>query len=237
MSEIVAESLLHLDSSISRSGDSVSRQLTTLFAATWRERHGTAGYTYRDLAVDPIPPVTGDFATLGQRVERHGFAPPAEVPGLIENAAEHREWELTRPLLTEVLTADTVLAGVPMYNFSVPAAFKAWIDRVGFPGAFTEPGTRASLLRDTRVVIVTARGGAYGPGSPREGLDFQVPFLRAYFRRLGVAEENLRFVYAELTRAADIPQLNGFRHQAAASLEAARADVTELAGGALEVIP
>ena len=86
-------------------------------------------------------------------------------------------------LITELLTADTVLLGTPMYNFSVPASLKAWIYRSTFPGAFTDPESGDRLLCDTRVVVVTARGGSYGPGTPREGFDFQMPYLRAYFRQ------------------------------------------------------
>lgn len=127
-----ATSLLHLDSSAARFHDSVSKQLTALFADTWRGLHDGAGYRYRDLAADPVPLVTSAFVTLGQRVQRHGGVPPAEVSVLTEGPAEEREWTLTLPLITELLATDTVLIGVPMYNFSVPAALKAWIDRVTF---------------------------------------------------------------------------------------------------------
>jgi FMN-dependent NADH-azoreductase len=103
------------------------------------------------------------------------------VAALVESPAEKGEWALTRPLITELLGADTVLIGAPMYNFSVPAALKAWIDRVTFPGAFTDPDTGDSLLHGTTVVVITARGGAYGPGTPRQAWDFHTPYLRAYF--------------------------------------------------------
>lgn len=221
--------LLHLDSSVSRSADSVSRQLSALFADTWRAAHGRDGYRHRDLAADPVPPIGPAYAILGRRVERRGVVPPDKMSALVESAAEQREWELTRPLITELLTAGTVLLGVPMYNFSVPATLKTWIDRVSFPGMFTAPDSGESLLRDTRVVVVMARGGGYGPGAPREGLDFQTPYLRAYFGNLGVHDEHLHLVAAELTRAADIPQLAGFKGLAVNSLAAARAQVTALA--------
>ncbi|MEV7013711.1 NAD(P)H-dependent oxidoreductase [Streptosporangium sp. NPDC051022] len=222
-------SLLHLDSSADRFDDSVSRRLTALFADTWRGLHGTTGYRYRDLAADPVPPVTSAYATLGRRVEKRGVVPPAGVTALAGDPAERREWALTLPLVTEVLAADTVLLGVPMYNFSVPASLKAWIDRISFPGVFTDPDSGGSLLRRTRVVVVTARGGAYGPGTPRESFDFQAPYLRMYFGNLGVTEENLSFVHAELTLAAQMPQLAHLQPLAADSLTAARAAVTELA--------
>ncbi|WP_131737824.1 FMN-dependent NADH-azoreductase [Actinomadura roseirufa] len=222
-------SLLHVDSS--HSGDSVSKRLTALFADVWRARNGTAGYTYRDVFAEPVPMVSPAYVALGTRVERHGVVPLEKVHALVEGADEEREWALTLPLIKELRSADTLLVGAPMYNYSVTTALKAWIDRFSFPGAFADPDTGAKLLRGTRVVIVTARGGAYGPGAPREGLDFQEPYLRGYFGNLGV--EDLRFVHAEFTRAADIPALHAFQDDREASLTAAREAVTELAAYAV----
>ncbi|MFE4334405.1 FMN-dependent NADH-azoreductase [Streptomyces sp. NPDC056831] len=225
-------SLLHLDSSANRSGESVSRQLTALFADTWRAAHASAGYRYQDLTADPVPQLDTAYCSLGRRVERHGLVPPAEVDTLIESPAEKRQWELTRPLISGLLTADTVLIGAPMYNYSVSASLKAWIDRVGFPGAFTDPDTGDSLLRSTRVVVICTRGGAYGAGTPREGWDFQTPYLRTYFGGLGVTDENLCFVSAEMTMAGLVPHLDHLRPLATSSLAAARAEVTALAAAA-----
>ncbi|MFC8074816.1 FMN-dependent NADH-azoreductase [Streptomyces sp. NPDC057307] len=224
--------LLQLDSSADNTKESVSRQLTALFADTWRALHGPAGHRYRDLAADPVPLVSSAYATLGRRVERHGTVPPSAVAALADGAAERREWALTLPLITELLAADTVLVGVPMYNFSIPASLKAWIDRLTFPGAYVDPDTGGSLLRDTRVVVVTARGGGYGPGTPREAYDFQTPYLRTYFGALGVADENLLFTHAEMTRSGDVPGLARFQEMAAHSLAAARTAMTTAAGRA-----
>ncbi|MDQ2708839.1 MAG: NAD(P)H-dependent oxidoreductase [Actinomycetota bacterium] len=225
-------SLLHLDSSAHRCSASVSRQLTASFADTWRGVHGSAGYRYRDLAADPVPPLDTAYCALGRRVERHGLVPPARVPALVQSPAEDGAWALTRPLITELLAADTVLIGAPMYNYSIPASLKAWIDRVSFPGAFTDFDTGGSLLRATNVLVISARGGAYGPGAPREGWDFQTPYLRAYFANHGVAEDNMYFISAEMTLAGFAPHLARYRPLAANSLAAARAEVTTLATAA-----
>jgi len=225
-------SLLHLDSSANRSGESVSRQLTAQFADAWRAVHGpAAGYRYRDLAAAPVPLIDTAGCTLGRRVERHGLVPPPGVDALIESAAEKQTWEVTRPLIAELVAAETVVIGAPMYNYSVSASLKAWIDRITFPGAFTDPDTGESVLRGTKVVVIGARGGAYGPGTPREGWDFQTPYLRKYLAGLGVADENLRFVTAEMTLASFLPGLAQFRPLATESLATARADVTALASG------
>ncbi|WP_241844799.1 FMN-dependent NADH-azoreductase [Streptomyces silvensis] len=218
--------LLHLDSSADRRGSSVTRRLTGEFARIWRERHEGAGYRYRDLAGEPVPLVGSGYVGLGTRVERQGVVPPEKVAALAEGAEEEREWALTLPLVAEVravgAAAGTLLVGAPMYNFGVPAALKAWIDRVSFPGVFTDPDSGRALLGEVRVVVVAACGGGYGPGAPLAACDFQVPYLRAYFARLGVAAERLHVVRAELTRARDIPGLAAFQDASDASLAAAR---------------
>ncbi|MER6224330.1 NAD(P)H-dependent oxidoreductase [Streptomyces sp900105755] len=137
--------------------------------------------------------------------------------------------DLTLPLVTELAAADTVLLGAPMYTFAVPAAFKAWIDRVTFPGAFAHLDTRESLLAGTRVVAVLARGGAYGPDTGRADLDVRLPYLRAWTARLGVRPEHLHPVAAELTRVDVLPFLAGQERAAAASLAEARAALSRFA--------
>jgi FMN-dependent NADH-azoreductase len=221
--------LLHLDSGANRTGESISRELSGLFAETWQTRHGPLGYRYRDLVADPVAPIDTAYCVLGRRVERHGLVSPVRVAGLAESPAEQRAWAVTHPLITELLETETVVLGVPMYNFSIPAALKAWIDRVTFPGALNDPDTGAGLLGDTSVVLITARGGAYGPCTPRQAYDFQIPYLRAYFAERGVREENLHVVTAEMTLAPLAPHLADFRPLAARSLAAARQEVTTLA--------
>lgn len=224
--------MLHIDSSANRSPESVSRQLTALFAETWRARHGGAGsrYRYRDLAADPVPPLDTAYCTIGRRVERHGPVALDKVAAFAQTEAEERQWVLTHPLITELLAADTVLIGAPMYNLSVTAALKAWIDRITFPGAFRDPETGTSLLRDTRIVVAATRGGAYGPGASHQGMDFQTSYLRAYFGKQGVPDDNISVVAAEMTLAGLAPHLARFWSAAEASLASARAEITALAG-------
>jgi FMN-dependent NADH-azoreductase len=223
-------SLLHLDSSANHPDESVSRQMTALFADRWRALHPRAAYRHRDLAADPVVPLDSAYCALGRRLERDGLVPPAAVSALTASPAERRQWELTLPLIAEVLAADTVLIGAPMYNYGIPAALKAWIDRVSFPGAFIDPRNEDRMLRHTRVVVVTTRGGAYGPGSPRHACDFQTTYLRTYFVRQGVSERNIHIVTAELTLAGLVPHLARFGPMAADSLAAARAELTALVG-------
>ena len=221
--------LLHLDSSANRSGESVTRELTALFAHDWLARHDSAGYRYRDLAAEPVPPLDTAFCQLGRRAERHGLVALDAVTALAQNPAEERAWALALPLIREVRTASIVLIGAPMYNLSVSALLKAWIDRVTFPGAFIDQDTGRSVLSATQVVLVLARGGAYGPGMPGEALDFQAPYLRAYFRKQGVPEQRVHVVSAELTVAGFAPGMASLQPEGERSLKQAYAALADLA--------
>lgn len=219
--------LLHLDASANRSGASITRALTARFADAWLAATPDGRRRYRDLCAEPIPALTTEFCLLGRRVEQH---PPAGLDGvdaLVVDDAERDDWRITRSLIDEVVEADTILIGCPMYNFSVPAALKAWIDRVTFPGAFRTPDGRA-LLAGTDVVVVAASGGGYGPGTPREAWDFQAPYLRAWLTSIGVPADRIHVVRAELTLAELVPALAELRPMAAASMKAAIAALDAL---------
>ncbi|XVS65703.1 FMN-dependent NADH-azoreductase [Actinosynnema sp. CA-299493] len=196
--------LLHIDTSLRFEG-SVSREVSGAFAEAWRSARPEGEYTYRDLATDPLPHV--DPAALATR-EADGDRP------------------LEQRLIGEVKAADTVLLGVPMYNFGLPSSLKAWLDWILVPELFADQQTGEGVLTGTRVVVVTARGGSYAPGTPRHSFDFQEPYLRAVFGMLGVHPE---FVHAELTLAGVMPHLAQFRELAVASLEDAHRVVRELA--------
>ncbi|WP_306321134.1 MULTISPECIES: FMN-dependent NADH-azoreductase [unclassified Streptomyces] len=223
--------LLHLDAGANDSGESVTRELSALFAREWRKAslegeqgYGYGhGYVYRDLVAEPVPLIDGAYCAFGRRVERGGGLPEGGVAALVADEEEARVWEVTRPYVDELLAADTVVIGAPLYNYSVSAHLKAWMDRVAFPGAFEAPGTGARLLRGTRVVVAGARGG-----DPADGRDFQTPALRAWFGRLGVAPDDLHFVQAGMTLAGLVPHLADWRPRAAHSYATAREQVAAL---------
>ncbi|MFG2526252.1 hypothetical protein [Streptomyces sp. NPDC048527] len=69
-------------------------------------------------------------------------------------------------------------------------------------------------------MAVTARGGAYGPGTPRHAYDFQEPYLKAAFGMVALADD-LTFRHAEMTKSGHVPRLAGFQGMAATSLKQA----------------
>lgn len=96
-------------------------------------------------------------------------------------------------LVEQVKKADTLVLGVPMYNFGIPSVLKAWIDRIARAGVtfrYTENGPQG-LLNDKKVYVLAARGGMYA-GTPK---DSQTNYLKDFFAFVGLTD--VEFVYAE----------------------------------------
>ena len=94
-------------------------------------------------------------------------------------------------VLDEFLSADTIIIGAPMYNFSVPSQLKAWIDRIAIAGKtfrYTAEGP-VGLAGDKRVIIALSRGGFYGPDSPAAGYEHLKTYLTAVFGFIGITPE------------------------------------------------
>jgi len=177
--------LLHIDSSLRTEG-SRSRRLSAYYAERWRAQHPDGVVTYRDLAADPVPHL--DHAAFSAR-----FVPAADhIP---EQAAASA---VTEKLVDEVLAADTILIGMPLYNFGPPSTFKAWFDRI-------VSERTSGKLGGKEFVVVTARGGGYQPGTPRHGWDHREPWLRHALSTLGVSDAV--FVDTELTLARESPAM------------------------------
>ncbi|MEU6978798.1 MULTISPECIES: NAD(P)H-dependent oxidoreductase [unclassified Streptomyces] len=210
--------LLHIDTS-ARLG-STTRRVTAEFAASWRAANEGGTHLHRDLAATPVPHIDGDQIAVTQRIEASGVRDLDEARNAARTAGEKASWATTWELVDEVLAADTIVLGLPMHNFSLPSTFKAWLDRVLIPPLVVDPETGTGPLAGRQVVVVTARGGAYGPGTPRHAYDFQEPYLRAAFGMVALADD-LVFLHAELTKSGHVARLAGFQRLAAESLKEA----------------
>ncbi|MFG2525329.1 FMN-dependent NADH-azoreductase [Streptomyces sp. NPDC048527] len=210
--------LLHLDSSPRRG--SVSRQISGEFAQTWRKTNPDGRYVYRDLTADPVPHIDHAQIEVMHRLEAEGVRSLDVARGAARTPEEEASWAVTWPLIEELLEADTILLGVPMYNFSVPSTFKAWFDRVLIAPLIADPATGQGPLSGKKVVVASARGGAYGPGTPRHEFDHQETYLKAALGMVGLASD-LTFLHAELTKSAHVARLFQFQEMAATSYLAA----------------
>lgn len=176
--------VLHLDSS-PRGERSKSRQLAEEFVTQWKQSQDQTRVLYRDLRLSPLPHVTETWVAAA-------FTPrETQTPEMI-NALQ-----LSDELVDEFLSADQYLFSVPMYNFSIPSSFKAYIDhivRAGRTFKFTD-GRFQGLVRGKKIVFITARGDNYGTGSSHEGWDTaQEPALRFAFQFIGISD--IHFIHA-----------------------------------------
>ncbi|MGK8521716.1 FMN-dependent NADH-azoreductase [Nocardia asteroides] len=211
-------SLLHLDASARRR--SISRELSAAFAEAWRLRHPEGGYRYRDLAADPVPFIGEAWTQLCDAVLALPSTDARRLGDLVGTPAQAAAWEIAEPLLSELLAADVIVIGTPMYNYSIPAALKAWLDQVTFP--------RMSLGH-RRFVVTSARGGAYSPGAPKAAYDYQERFLRDFFAGHFAVSDTV-FVHAELANSRQDPVLANRRAEHDASYARALVTARELAG-------
>jgi FMN-dependent NADH-azoreductase len=167
--------VLHVDSSI-LGDNSVSRKISAAVVAALRAAHPDLSVTYRDLAAEPPPHLTG--AMFAAR-----FNPPAT-----RTAEEAREAAAADAILEEFLAADVVVLGAPMYNFGIASQLKSWIDHLAVAGRtfrYTEAGVEG-LAGGKRLIIASSRGGFYGPESATAALQHQESYLRGLFAFIGV---------------------------------------------------
>lgn len=171
----MSKTVLHIDASARRTG-SATRDLTDRIL-----RRLEPGRVIRRDLTAPLPLLTEDW--IGAN-----FTAPDQ-----RDAAQRELLALSDSLVEELRAADTLVIGLPVYNFSVPAAFKAWIDlvaRVGLTFRYTETGPEG-LLTGKRAIVAVASGGT-PVGSEA---DFATGYLRHMLGFLGITE--VEFIAAD----------------------------------------
>jgi FMN-dependent NADH-azoreductase len=204
--------LLHIDSSI-QGERSITRRLSARAASRWLDAHPGGTVTYRDLGADALPHL--DAVTGPARM----LAPEEHTP------AQAASWALTEQLIGEIKVADTILLGLPVYNYGPPSTIKAWVDHLIALGLSIDPATHEGLLGGRDLIVLAARGGGYGPGAPREGWDHAEQWLPHGLAVTGLVP---RFITAELTLADRTPAMAALKPLAAESLAAAERAVDAL---------
>ena len=176
--EVPMKTILQLNSSIFSDGGQSSRLANEFVAAL--EGEG-AHVIRRDLARDPIPHLDAErFGAFISQAENRTDAQKSIV-------------QFSDALIGELRRADTLVLGLPMYNFGVPSQLKAYIDhiaRVGETFRYTEKGP-VGLLTGKKAYVFAARGGVYA-GSK---LDTQTAYVRDILGFIGITD--VQFVHAE----------------------------------------
>ncbi|MGO1056971.1 FMN-dependent NADH-azoreductase [Crossiella sp. CA198] len=198
--------LLRVDTSIRTEG-SVSRALGDTFEQNWLTARPGTPVRRRDVGRHPLP------AEVWPQSVSTVWTPAEEWTD-----EQHAAAKLATELADELLGADGLLLTAPLYNFGVPTQAKAWIDLL-----LTEPRLSPAKgqqpLKGRPAALIVARGGGYGPGTPREGWDHGTPWLHRILN--DVFAMDVRVVDAELTLADVNPAMAELRELAAQSREQA----------------
>ncbi|BCL30806.1 FMN-dependent NADH-azoreductase [Streptomyces aurantiacus] len=192
--------LLHIDSS-ALGEVSVSRQVAQTFLEDWDGK-----VVHRDLAAAPVPHLSAAGITARVTDPAHHTDEQAAAAALQDE------------LIEEFLGARAYLFTVPMYNLSMPSVFKAWLDQVMVYGRTFKPAPAAGRP----AVLISARGGSYGPGAPNHGLDYVVPTTEAVLGHESQLGLDVATVMPELTMAPHAPALAEFLPMHEASMADAR---------------
>lgn len=174
------KTLLQINASMF-AGNGQSSQLSNQFVTAWKLRNPGGRVIVRELAEDPVPHLDG------ARFSAFLAAPEARTP------EQQAVVNYSDALIEEIKAADTIVLGLPLYNFGVPSQLKAYFDHIARAGVtfkYTDKGP-VGLIADKPVVVFAARGGRYA-GTP---MDTQTGFVRDFLRFIGLS--NVEFVYAE----------------------------------------
>jgi FMN-dependent NADH-azoreductase len=165
--------LLKID--VSPRGDySVSRKLTAKFAEQWKQTHsGTVIDRYlvkTDLPFVDLPWILGAYT-----------APDQHTP------EQKSAIKVSDDLIAELLSADEIVIGTPMYNFAIPALLKAWIDHIVRLNKTFTPKYEG-LATGKKATLIIASGGVYTPGSHTESYNAETGYLKQILGFIGITD-------------------------------------------------
>ena len=167
----MTHTLLRVDASARRTG-SISRDLNDRIVRKFTNA-GDVTVLTRDLA-DGLPLI--DETWIGAN-----FTPAGE-----RSADQKAALALSDQLVGELQAADTIVIGLPIYNFGVPAALKAWIDLIARAGLTFQYGADGpkGLLSGKRAIITVASGGT----EAFSDIDYATTHLKHVLGFIGVTD-------------------------------------------------
>lgn len=149
------------------------------------------GSVTRDLAtqiVDHLSPATVTTRDLAKGVPLldEAWLGASSTPADDRTAEQKEALTFSDTLIAEIKTADTLVIGLPIYNFGAPAALKAWIDQIARAGVtfkYSEAGP-VGLLEGKRAIVAVA-SGSVKTGSDA---DFATGYLRHVLGFVGIKD-------------------------------------------------
>ncbi len=182
--------LLAIESS-PRGDYSISRHLTSHFVTTWKSAHQDGAVTERDLIKTTLPFV--DLPWIAGAYTPEEQRSPEMKEALI----------ISNELIAELKAADHIVLGTSMYNHSIPANVKAYIDHIVRINVTFSPSYEG-LLKNKKLIVILASGGVYTPGSYTEAYNVASSYLKQIFAFIGITDVTV--LLAGGTAAVDLQQ-------------------------------
>jgi FMN-dependent NADH-azoreductase len=168
--------ILHLKSSI-QGAASYSVKLGQDIIEKIQQKYPGSTLEEVDLVDIDIPHLTPD-------VLRTFFTPGDQL-----NAEEKESIRLSDDFVKQLLAADTIVIGAPLYNLTIPSALKAWIDHITRAGVTFGYGETGPIGKVTgkKVYVAMSSGGVFSEG-PGKANDFVAPYLKSFLGFLGMTD-------------------------------------------------
>jgi FMN-dependent NADH-azoreductase len=171
---------------------SISRGLTKMFVNQWKREQHDGRVIQRDLMATDLPFVTMPWLDAY-------FTPPEHQTQDMKNLLR-----LSDELVEEILSADHIVIGTPVYNYNVPAVLKAYIDHIVRKGK-TLGFSGEGLAKGKACTILMASGGAYTPDSPIRDRDIATGYLRLILKVIGI--EDVTVIAGGNAKAVDMGEI------------------------------
>jgi FMN-dependent NADH-azoreductase len=163
--------------SSARGAESFSTQLSRGIIDKLLAAHPGSTVVVRDLAKHPFPHL--------EEAHLQAYFTPAEGRSPEQqDAVRHSD-----AAIAEVLAADVLVVGCPLYNFTITSSLKAWLDhltRANLTFRYTPAGPEG-LITGKKVYVALASGGIYSEG-PTQPYDFATPYLHWMLGFLGMRD-------------------------------------------------
>jgi FMN-dependent NADH-azoreductase len=158
-----------------RTATSTSRKMTSMIAEGFKTKYG-ATVTERDVGNSKIALPTVNDAMIDS------FFAQSE-----RTESQKAAVALSDELVAEVVAADVLIVGVPMYNFGPAASLKVYADLIARAGLTFTYGSAGpeGLLKNKKVFFVVTAGGV-PLGSPMDHLS---PWLKTFFNFIGISDQ------------------------------------------------
>lgn len=215
--------VLHICANPKPTGESISKQLATRFFAKLVEINPDIDITNVDLYQDPPPYLSYEAI--------RGFWYPIYIKGYMATREDENAMTYAREQGALFTAADVLVLTMPMWNYTIPAILKAWMDQVLTPGSsFTLSKDRGiqPLHRIRRLIMLVSSGGVYQEGDPRDALTRQVEHT---FSWIGIKDVGI--AWADGQDLFLYPKPDTTRQFAVEAAEELAEEVAELA----EVVP